>query len=548
MHNDLASSAPGAAAAHPTAGAGNAPASAPCPAAASHPASALRPAGAASRPAAEPAAATGDLAAAKTAGPRRGRRIGTALLALLAIALLGIYVPRIFPYDFWSDECFSVLLSHMGFKEMLAATAADVHPPFFYAVLMALYRLFGDQAWAYGLASLIPYGAMLLFSLTFVRGKFGNGVAACTMLCCAFMHNAITYNTELRMYSWTAFFVFACFCLLYSCLEKRSWPAHIALGVCAALASYCHYYGFLAAGLILFALMVIAIARRKHVVKMITTCAIALALYLPWLLVLLDTFKRSSDGFWLQNIPSLSTCLLFPFQLGRGKLVGMVLLAAFFVLFAITLYTTRRRARQDHGCHNDQTLVLRTWLVAGMFAWLGTILVGLGLSHAVHPFLITRYLFPIAPIAWLMLSVMASRALPKPYLVWGIALLVALVGAPSYARSLSNAFSRYDFHEQTLDEFKDLIEPGDVLLTDTYALDWTVLSVYFPNNANDPFSSESAPELDPSSTYWLILENPDSLEDANKALEKQGYRAVDTGVSGIVVKYPVNLYRIEKAD
>lgn len=341
---------------------------------------------------------------------------GAALLALPAIALLGIYVPRIFPYDFWSDECFSVLLSHMGFKEMLATTAADVHPPFFYAVLMALYRLFGDQAWAYGLASLIPYGASLLLSLTFVRGKFGNGVAACTMLCCAFMHNAITYNTELRMYSWTAFFVFACFCLLYSCLEKRSWPAHIALGVCAALASYCHYYGFLAAGLILFALMVIAIARRKHVVKMVTACAIALALYLPWLLVLLDTFKRSSDGFWLQNIPSLSTCLLFPFQLGRGKLVGMVLLAAFFVLFAITLYTTRRRAHEDHGCDDDQALVLRTWLVAGMFAWLGTILVGLGLSHAVHPFLITRYLFPIAPIAWLMLSVMASRpaeALPR---------------------------------------------------------------------------------------------------------------------------------------
>lgn len=503
MHNDLASSAPGA------------------------------------------ATATGDLAVAKTAGPRRGRRIGTALLALLAIALLGIYVPRIFPYDFWSDECFSVLLSHMGFKEMLAATAADVHPPFFYAVLMALYRLFGDQAWAYGLASLIPYGAMLLLSLTFVRGKFGNGVAACTMLCCAFMHNAITYNIELRMYSWTAFFVFACFCLLYSCLEKRSWPAHIALGVCAALASYCHYYGFLAAGLILFALMVIAIARRKHVVKMITACAIALALYLPWLLVLLDTFKRSSDGFWLQNIPSLSTCLTFPFQLGRGPLLGQILLVSFFALFAYTMYATRAstRAKDD-----EQSLVLRTWLGAGMFAWLGTILVGLGLSHAVHPFLITRYLFPIAPIAWIMLGVMAARAFGKPYAVWGIALAVALVGAPSYARSTSNAFSRFEFHEQTMQKLEELIEPGDTVLTDTYALDWTVLSVYLPENVNDPFDAAHAPELAPDTTYWLLLESPESLDAANEALERQGYRAVDTGVSGIVVKYPVNLYRIEKAD
>ena len=497
------------------------------------------------RPSTHPAATTGALATADAGAARKTGRLGTVLVALLAVVLLGIYVPRIFTYDFWSDECFSVLLSHMGFKEMLDATAADVHPPFFYAALMVLYRIFGDQAWAYGLASLIPYGASLALCATFVRKKFGAGPAACTMLCWAFMHNAVTYNTELRMYSWTAFFVFASFCLLYTCLEKHAWPAHIALGLSAALASYCHYYGFLAAGLILFALMVVSLVRRAHVGKMIATCACALATYLPWLLVLLDTFKRSSDGFWLQNIPSLATCLTFPFQLGRGPLLGQIMLAGFFALFAYTMYATRASARAKD---DEQSLVLRTWLGAGMFAWLGTILVGLGLSHAVRPFLITRYLFPIAPIAWIMLGVMAARAFHRPYAVWGIALAVALVGAPSYARSTSNAFSRFEFHEQTMQKLEEMIEPGDTVLTDTYALDWTVLSVYLPANANDPFDSAHAPELAPDTTYWLLLESPESLDAANEALERQGYRAVDTGVAGIVVKYPVNLYRIEKAD
>lgn len=98
------------------------------------------------RPSTHPAATTGALATADAGAARKTGQLGTVLVALLAVVLLGIYVPRIFTYDFWSDECFSVLLSHMGFKEMLDATAADVHPPFFYAVLMVLYRIFGDQA------------------------------------------------------------------------------------------------------------------------------------------------------------------------------------------------------------------------------------------------------------------------------------------------------------------------------------------------------------------------------------------------------------------
>ena len=180
-----------------------------------------------------------------------------------------------------------------------------------------------------------------------------------------------------------------------------------------------------------------------------------------------------------------------------------------------------------------------------MFVWLGTILVGLTLSYTVHPFLITRYLFPTAPIVWVMLAVMASQHFTKPYLVWGITLAIALTGAPSYVQSAQSFISRYGLHEQTLNKLEETIEPGDVLLTNTYALDWTVLSVYFPNNTNESFSFENVPTLAPDTTYWLLLENPESLTDANKVLEQQGHHAVDANVSGILVKYSINLYKIE---
>ena len=476
---------------------------------------------------------------------KRPRGPASALLILLAVVLVGIYIPRILPYDFWSDECYSLSLSHMGFREMLAATAGDNHPPLFYAVLMLMYRLFGDHGWAYGLAPLIPYAASLLLCATCVRKQFGVASAVCTMLCWAFMYNAVIYNVEIRMYSWAAFFVFASFCLLYVCLHGHSWPAHIALGLCAAMASYCHYYGFLTAGLMLFGLMVATIIQRKHVLKMVATCVCALIAYLPWLLVLLSSFERASGGFWLTHVPSLATCFRFVFQLGRGRLVALLLLLGFFALFGFSMYATRKSARPQG---DDRSAALRTWLAIGMFAWLGTILVSFGLSHLVRPVLIVRYLYPAAPIAWIMLSVMAARMFDRPYAAWALVALVALVGVPSYVQGLSSNLDRYDLHEQTMRALEDEIEPGDEILTDTYALDWTVLSTYFPDNANTAFDAENPPELMPGTTYWLMLKSPSSLPEANRALAQQGYRAVDAGVEGIVVRYPVNLYRVERID
>ena len=489
------------------------------------------------------AAGSHDADNGRAASGQRCRLCGCALILLLAAVLFAINVPRIFTYDFWSDECFSVLLSHMSFRDMLSATAVDVHPPFFYAVVMLFYRLFGDQAWAYGLAALIPFGASLLLCATYLRRKFGCEAAALTMLCWTFMYNAVTYNSELRMYSWTSFFVFSCFCLLYACLEGHSWLSHILLGLTAAMASYCHYYGFLSAGLLLLGLLVHALRERVNLKKCLVTCLCAFLAYLPWLLVLLETFARSSAGFWLNDVPSLMECLTFPFKLGRGRLLGDLLLLVFVALF---VYAMTKSGRVTVACKGHNPSTVTSWLAIGMLSWLGTALVGLALSWLVHPFLITRYLIPVAPIAWTMLSVMAMRYLERPYLTWGLIVALILMGVPSYCQRMADASERYGVHQQTMDALTSSIQSGDTILTDTYALDWTVLSVYMPGCPHEPYDPASPPVLSPDKSYWLMLESEKELDAARAGFESQGYDVVDTGIFGLIVKYPVHLYRIER--
>ena len=53
------------------------------------------------------------------------------LIYLYAIILCLVNFIRVFDNIFWLDEGFTIRLVRMNIPEMLAATAADVHPPLF---------------------------------------------------------------------------------------------------------------------------------------------------------------------------------------------------------------------------------------------------------------------------------------------------------------------------------------------------------------------------------------------------------------------------------
>ena len=89
----------------------------------------------------------------------------------LTFGLIGFM--RCFDNAFWGDEGYTIRLAKMSLKDMIYATAGDVHPPLYYFLVKGLYCLFGNNGFTYQLSAWLPYCAILLLACSVIRKEFG---------------------------------------------------------------------------------------------------------------------------------------------------------------------------------------------------------------------------------------------------------------------------------------------------------------------------------------------------------------------------------------
>lgn len=142
------------------------------------------------------------------------------LLYAFTIGLFLMSYVRVFDNTFWGDEAYTIRLSQMNFLEMVRNTANDVHPPLYYLCVQMICKIFGHNNISYHLASIIPYGLLMIFSLRTIKKNFGTEASMIMMTMISIMDNAIVYNLEARMYSLGAMFLVFSFWEFYQILEK----------------------------------------------------------------------------------------------------------------------------------------------------------------------------------------------------------------------------------------------------------------------------------------------------------------------------------------
>ena len=187
-----------------------------------------------------------------------------ALLGLIALAA------RLFRADaqsLWYDEGTSAALATRGAREILAAAAADIHPPLYYLLLAGWSRALGDGVWALrGLSALL--GAIgVVGTYVLVRRLAGRLPALTAGLLAAFAPFLVWYGQEVRMYvlaaaiapwlAWTA--------LRVAGGEQRDRaPARRALlaGGAAALTTAALYTHYLAGASIVVAANAVALGAQ----------------------------------------------------------------------------------------------------------------------------------------------------------------------------------------------------------------------------------------------------------------------------------------------
>lgn len=321
-------------------------------------------------------------------------RVFYALCFLLSLLAIGCQVLQAFNYDLWVDEAFSLHLIQHSPMDVIRLTAMDVHPPLYYLILQAgitVLHLFVPQASVIvcaKLLSVVPFLALWLIGLFWVRKQWNEAVAANFVLLLVGAPQLISYGVDIRMYGWALLFVTSTY---LSALAARQAPTGarapwIAFVVFSLAAAYTHYFSLIAVAIAYLLLLVDAIAfHRERIKAILLACVVTALCYLPWLIVLLQQLAAVKENYWIGPITWNTILEYMTFAFGKWR---------FFLLFLVVWILALVLQPKNR--------VALSWFV---LCFAGTIFLGVLVSLVVRPVFVSRYMVPTLGCLWLAYSI-----------------------------------------------------------------------------------------------------------------------------------------------
>lgn len=218
---------------------------------------------------------------------------GWLLLILgLALVLRCVFLSK---ESLWLDEVESWwFASDLG----RALTAERTNPPLYYTLLHFWIGWFGTSE--AGLRSLSVVPGVLSVGLVYALAKklLSRGIALGAALYQSISSFQIYYSQEARTFAWLVFFILAAGLALWNALEaapgRRRFLYFSSYGLLGATALYSHFITvFFLAGFGLFMLF----RRRKQLLPFIAGSAVAVLLFLPWVLTLLRAAAGNGQNY-----------------------------------------------------------------------------------------------------------------------------------------------------------------------------------------------------------------------------------------------------------
>ena len=447
------------------------------------------------------------------------------LFTLVAFAL------RLTQLDFqplWGDEGWSVYFAVMPLGDMLRLTAADIHPPLYYALLKGFFALAGTGAIQARLLSvlagtlLVPVMAALGRRLIPVRG---GGLAAAGVAALAPM--AVYYSQEVRMYGLVTLFgaLSTVFLLDWLAGNRRAGWGY---AITAALGLYTMYYAvFVIAAQMVFVIFVHRERREntkihREKIKITpgsprylceTLCKKsapflgAAILYLPWVIFAARPLteyvaqKVVVESYTPLNLGQFLLAYLTAFSVGQPSTAALKPLSGMVVLLALAGVWFLAKEFGEHRAHGEKYEKARWTLchlresLCNLYFLLLYLLIPLLLGWLVNllnpftPRFFERTLLVAAP-AWWLLAAAGIVFLWRWRLVAGwvsVAVMMVISGA--------SLFDFYSVPRYPADDYRPLMAeiaaraaPDDVLLA-SYQWQLGFYEAYLP--------AESQPQIVP---------------------------------------------------
>lgn len=207
------------------------------------------------------------------------------------ITYLSTHSPALYlTQSLWRDEAFSVLLAEPGNLTTIKTTALDFNPPLYYLLLHYWMAIFGKSEIAIRMLSFVFFLGFLYIFYKFAKAVFKGIWPQVALLLAAVNPMLLYYGFEARMYS---LYTLTTTASMYYFYTKR-WKAYL---IATTLALYTHPYTVFVP-LVQAVYLLLTKRLTKQMLKMIITPFIV---YLPWILVILQQFKRSGQ-MWIYPV------------------------------------------------------------------------------------------------------------------------------------------------------------------------------------------------------------------------------------------------------
>lgn len=361
------------------------------------------------------------------------------ILICISVLMLGKSVALCFSNDIWYDELFTVGMIEHSYGEMIHFTAADVHPPLYYCVtklFVDLCKLIIPGAGTIipaKLVSVLPYFILFLYSVTWIRKRFGIFTGGMFLFCVIAMPQLSAYTVEVRMYGWALLFVTAAFLHAYGCVTAQSgrFRHGMALVLYGLAAAYTQYFACVAVMMVyLYVLLMFLWQDKRRIKEWCLYAALSIAGYVPWLFALAGQISAVKENYWILPLTwrSLGGCVKFLMKPAFQNETWNVFLAVIlFVLYVevvgssfIRYVTYCRRVKEDSrdtGFAKDMEKVYHNGRVihaiAALGVLLGVVLFGFAASILIRPVFVYRYMIPAMGCFWLCFVICLDNVLCK---------------------------------------------------------------------------------------------------------------------------------------
>lgn len=315
------------------------------------------------------------------------------LLLLFACCFYGYLdlIDTAIPYD----DAYTAFMVKSSYAEIVKITAADVHPPLYYWGLKLFCQLFGDSIFSLRLFSSLGVIATLLFGSFSLKKIFGDKVSLFFILLMILFPVTQFLVTEVRMYSWTMFFVFVCGLYAFKLTQKdknRDWIFFFVSGICAA---YLHNYGLLSIIGIYVILFICIILQKKNKKKLLFCTLLFIIAYTPWIFQLATQIGAVSSDYWIKPL-TLNDFFLHIYYFYSPKEVWLPfteytktqMMIGLTFLMGLQLFLTVKIFCSYYKNKRDELFIV----IGSYFAFLFPIIAGALISVTYIPILVTRYM------------------------------------------------------------------------------------------------------------------------------------------------------------